>query len=237
VNRPEMKADKQFQDSTITEVRSRKDGYEITMETGWTLGAPLGPIMPEVGQAIRLYGRGTGYAIRGIVIAGQVFRYQTETEAREEHARTVAQQKLDSWEAYKAGTAEREAAIALLPDVFQRRLRRFMENAPETAWDHQGYELATCQAALAIAAACDIRMGVHEFAALTCEQQIEEAPELDTLGLSGNQFGMACRLAHWYLTERENVWKEHAAISILTGCAEAGCPPVTEPPATAEVQP
>lgn len=223
-----MTEDTQFQDHIIAKVHGKGKNCSVTMDDGWSFGVGVGPVIPRVGQSIRLYGRGIGSRVRGLVIDGHTFFYRTEAEDQAEFSREVAQRKLEKWEAYKAGLTEQEAAIAALPPVFQRRLKRFMENAPETAWESQGYELAACQAALAILATCDTEAAVQEFYNLSWAEQITRAPELNTLGISGNQFGMACRLAHWYLTEPENVWKEHAAISIITGCETAGCPPVVE---------
>ena len=236
--------DTQFETYRITRALPYEDGsgYDLGLkapgETSGGMGifAPLGPIVPQVGSAVALYGRGFGSPCRGMVIDGHVFYYRTEQEDREQREREVAEQTLERWEAYKANTAEREAEIKALPEVFQKRLRRFTDNAPATAWDYQGYELAVCHAALAIAETCATREEVIAFSEAAYEEQITRAPRLGELGLSGNQFGMATRLAYHYRAEPDNVWKEHAAISPLTGCEEAGCPPVALEAANSEEQ-
>ena len=68
---------------------------------------------------------------------------------------------------------------------------------------------------------------VDAFHAMTWEQQKAAVPDLAD-GHSGNTFGMACRLAHHYLTDERYVFADHAAVAPLTGCEEAGCPPVTD---------
>lgn len=42
-------------------------------------------------------------------------------------------------------------------------------------------------------------------------------------GHSGNSFGMALRLAYHYLTNPENVFLEHGALTPLVGCDDYGC--------------
>lgn len=43
-------------------------------------------------------------------------------------------------------------------------------------------------------------------------------------GHSGNTFGCAARLAYHYLTEQENIVREHGALVPLVGCEKYGCP-------------
>jgi hypothetical protein len=69
---------------------------------------------------------------------------------------------------------------------------------------------------------------VRAFAKMGYDEQQKAVPGMFD-GHSGNTFGMAVRLAHHYLTDPDLVWREHAAISALIGCEEAGCPPVKPP--------
>lgn len=221
---PDLSTDLQFEDALISSVGD--DGRTVGLNTGWHLGVPAGPFVPRAGQAIRMYGRGTGYPVRGIVIDGQVFRYQTEAEHLAEWQRDIDERRRKDRAAYLENRAAQEAEIARLPEPFQRRLNRFLGNAPDTAWAHQGYELAVCQAAVAIAGT--VGEGVQAFRELIYDEQIKRVPLLDTLGLSGNQFEMACRLAYSFQVKPEYVWQDCAAISPLTGCREAGCVPGEE---------
>ncbi|OLV20146.1 hypothetical protein [Deinococcus marmoris] len=218
---PDLSADTQFEDAIIASVG--EEGRTVTMDTGWSLGISAGPFIPQPGQSIRLYGKGTGYPVRGIVIDGQVFLYQTEAQHMAEWQRDIDERREKDRDEYLEGRAAQEAAIALLPTPFQARLARFLKNAPDTAWAHQGYELATCQAAVAIADA--VGEGVQAFRELTYEEQIKRVPLLDELGLSGNQFGMAVRLAHLSQANPSAVSESCATISPLVGCQEAGCVP------------
>jgi hypothetical protein len=76
--------DKEFEDKIIEKVEKFKDGdYAITCD-GWTLGCGEGcPIMPEIGQTARHYGRGIGYPVRGLFINGVKVWYRTDAEDKE----------------------------------------------------------------------------------------------------------------------------------------------------------
>jgi hypothetical protein len=218
-----MASDPEYTDTTLARC-SRSDTHEdLTFATGWSFQVPRQPVAPQVGETVRQYGAGN--YVRGLVIGGRVAFYRTAAEDHAMRAQELAAQQAAARIAYDAGRPAQLAEIARLPAVFQRRLERFLSNAPATAWAHQGYELAVCQAAVAIAAVCPLPGDVPEFAMRTYEAQIEQAPRLAELELTGNQHGMALRLAHWTTVEPDNVWREHAAIAIITGCTQAGCPP------------
>lgn len=74
--------DPQFEESCIKSVEgSRDEGWFVGRDDGWSCFVPKdSPIEPKVGSAIRLYGRGIGYAFRGMLIDGQVVFYRTEAE-------------------------------------------------------------------------------------------------------------------------------------------------------------
>lgn len=85
------KTDTEFTELPLEKVeRSSGGGYALTRKgdwgtlwIGWPGSAGLG-FEPRVGQMARFYGRGDGFPVRGVVIDGQVCRYQTAEEEAEE---------------------------------------------------------------------------------------------------------------------------------------------------------
>ncbi|RJF74947.1 hypothetical protein D3875_02830 [Deinococcus cavernae] len=220
-----MENDTQYKDNLITAVSSSGDGrHSITTNDGWSFFAPKGPITPTPGMVARFYGRGLGCPVRGLVIDGHTFFYQTAADFQAEQERNVAADRQARLDAFSAGRAEQLSTIAQLPEPFQQRLNGFMARRPETAWEDQGYELATCQAAVVILNTCATAEAVRQFGGLKYGEQIQRAPELERMGLSGNMFAVAVRLASFFRESPELIAREHAAICPLVGCERAGCP-------------
>ena len=82
-----MPDDTQYEEYSIEAVKDLTDSYELALG-GWSLWCPKRDGLPDpsVGEKCRLYGRGIGSPVRGIVIEGRVYRYQTELEQEREHA-------------------------------------------------------------------------------------------------------------------------------------------------------
>ncbi len=184
----------------------------FTDADGWSLGSngvDLVSLGVQPGDLVEQWGRGIGHTVRGCALGGRVLWYRTEAEEQARHEQWVADKDAADRQRFEDHRAELDAKYAALPDVFQRRLDRFRAGNPDFRWQFEGYEMAACEAALIIA------------------ESGEKDPRLDALGLSGNQFGFAKRLAHWFLTEPENVVLEHGAMVPLVGCVAYGC---THPP-------
>lgn len=111
--------------------------------------------------------------------------------------------------------------VAALPEVFRARIQKFRKTNKDFRWKFEGYELFTCEEAIKIAAHCKTLDKVKAFHELPWEEQ-QKAGISDQH--SGNTFGMSCRLAMWFLTQPENVTKEHGALVGLVGCENYGCP-------------
>lgn len=216
--------DTQYRDLTITGVQDQSDGgYAIRLSDGWSILCPAGPFVPQVGQAIRLYGTLFGH-IRGIVIEGEVFRYQTVQQAQAELDQMRQQAEDEARARYAERKADIEARIAVLPDPFRKRMEGFLRRAPETAWKHQEYELVTCEAALEILKACPTLEVVDVYAKANYADQIQLTPALEPMDLSGNMHACAIALARFMRRGQEDrVWQSHATICPVVGCAEAGC--------------
>jgi hypothetical protein len=69
--------DAQYEEHTITKIT----GSGLAMSSGFSIGLPLdSPVVPQVGNRIRLYGKGIGYAVRGMFIDGVKVYYRTEAQ-------------------------------------------------------------------------------------------------------------------------------------------------------------
>ncbi len=77
--------DKQFEDVHITKVdKKHGDGWGIERSDGWHFHIPGdSPIEPMAGMQVRFYGKGIGFPVRGIFLAGVRVFYRTEAEEKE----------------------------------------------------------------------------------------------------------------------------------------------------------
>lgn len=80
-----MKGDTQLEDHVITKVTAAAPGkgWELRFDSMCFWCPPESPIEPQVGMTARLYGRGFGHRVRGLVIDGRTVFYRTEAEDAE----------------------------------------------------------------------------------------------------------------------------------------------------------
>lgn len=226
--------DDEYEDETLTAVSEYTDNDGRRWWTfgmgGMGIGAEIVPgVSPQPGDRIRLWGRGFGYAVRGIAINQHVLRYETEDEISARFKREgekMDRKRREEFEA--AGRAELDAKYAALPPVFQRRLDKFRANNPEFRWKYEGYEMFCCEQAVAFATTLRSAEAIREFRELPYEEQRKRVPAMDD-SHSGNTFGAACALAVWYLEQPENVVAAYGALAPLVGSKEYGCVPKEAP--------
>ena len=77
--------DKHFEEVEIKEVSGdREKGWNVTRVDGWGFGLDKdSPVEPKAGMTVRMYGKGIGFAFRGIFLDGQKVFYRTEAEDTE----------------------------------------------------------------------------------------------------------------------------------------------------------
>lgn len=222
------KSDRQYQEHELAEVSVSSEQWGPKTSDGWCLTTPAiadAPWVPKAGDSARYFGRGIGSCVRGVVFFRPgcqplVAHYRSEAEHEADNAREAQQRDAEKQAELDASVAERDARWAALPDEFQARHRRFMAGAADYRRDYEEYELFCCEQAWAI-----VQGGVTDmtaFRVLDFEQQRAAVPAISD-GHSGNTFGVALRLAHWWLTKRENVTAEHGAMVPLVGCKDYGC--------------
>lgn len=219
-----MENDTQFEESVIDEVRESGDYYEVSHD-GWTIGCPKveGLPAPTIGETLRLYGRGTGYSVRGIVINGRVYRYQTEAEEKAAHEQYCRDQEAKREQEFSEKRDGIDVRIAALPPIFRARIEKFQrDGGHDFRRDYEGYELFCCEQAVAIADALKTADAIAAWRDLPFGVQRTQVPALSDQH-SGNTFGMACQLARLYIERPEFVAKAHGALVPLVGCESYGC--------------
>lgn len=216
--------DTQFENSVIDKVRETANGYEIGHD-GWVIGCPKvdGLPAPRVGELLRLYGKGIGFTVRGIVVNGRVYRYLTEAQDIERHSAWCLEQETKRERELESNRADIDQRIASLPTLFRERLKKFQrDGGHEFRRDYEGYELFCCEQAVAIALALQTTEAIKAFHAADWDEQKRLVPSLSDEH-SGNTFGMACALAKAYIEKPEFVTKMHGALTPLVGCEAYGC--------------
>jgi hypothetical protein len=219
-----MEQDLDFDDTTITQVIPSEDGYEITRSEGWCFYVPRKyGVEPKVGDTARFYPASIGRSVRGLVINGTTIYYRTEAESREMLKQKLAEADVKRRQEFETRRTDHDRRIAALPDVFQRRIRKFQDASPDFRWKHEGYELMCCEQAVLFSDTLKTTEAIAAFHDADWEVAKAQVPGLED-GHSGNSFDFACRLARSYLTDPELVYLDHGALTILVGCEDYVCP-------------
>lgn len=76
--------DEDFEDVHIAKVTKGDGGWSVCRSDGWSFYVPGdSSITPEPGMAARFYGKGIGYTVRGLFLAGVKVFYRTADEDKE----------------------------------------------------------------------------------------------------------------------------------------------------------
>lgn len=208
----------------IQRVETLSDGYRLNGHDGWTIFCPRvdGLPNPVVGETLDLYGDGLGRPVRGIVVAGRPYRYETPEEMKARFEQEAATARAEREAKFDASREETDLRIEALPEPFRARLYRFqMQGGRKFRTDFESYELFTCEQAVLIAATVP-PADLAAFREMTWEAQLAAVPGLSE-GHSGNTFGCAVLLARVFLESPERLQDVHGAMAPLVGCAEYGC--------------
>jgi hypothetical protein len=227
----ELATDIQYRELTLTEVSEHTDSW--TLGTDWgMLDVDKGDVTfkPEVGMHVRFYGKGMGYTVRGVVIPQPeqniIFHYRTEKEAEADHQQWIKEENDKKIELYKKNEKTYEAVYASLPECFQKRIDRFRANNLDFNHEYLEYELFCCTESLKIAKKLKTVEQIDNWRQMAWDAQrkiVDISPDH-----SGNTFGASVLLAKYYLTDVDNVVKQHGALCPLVGCKDYGCVGKTE---------
>lgn len=178
--------DTEFQDDRIAKVDDRSDrGWGVTGGSGWSLFVPNDACAqePKPGESYRLYGRGIGRPVRGIVIGGRVYKYETPTEHEASQVAMCERLRVEGEE------RDRKFRESKKPE-----LQEFVSSDPE-AWakcvetnSSDGYSFECCRYAAAWANAMERAMANGA----TIPDIADECSRgADTSGITGFMYGAA----------------------------------------------
>jgi hypothetical protein len=222
-----LQADRQYETYTIrTAEPAEHDGehyIEIsTREGGCLLAAnPDQHPAPAPGTACLFFGKGFGFPVRGVATADHVYYYKTARDFNAaERARALADD-LKRRDDFNQKSGEFSAGVAMLPPIFQERIKGFIAHNADWAYQFGFYELHTCRMAAALIEHCRFEQAVEDLYEATVEEQVAAIPELSEA--SGNSAGMSFTLARLYFQDESLVLKMHGAMCRLVGCQSYGC--------------
>lgn len=90
--------DHQFRDTVILVVSALADGWSIEEENGWAFFVPAdSPVKPKAGMLARFYGRGIGFPVRGLFLAGKKVFYRTAEEDQKHQANQLYGANASEW--------------------------------------------------------------------------------------------------------------------------------------------
>lgn len=134
--------DTNYESNILTRVEEHSESYSLGFDF-WSIGMPKMGVVPKIGDSVKLYGRGAGFPVRGLVINEQVVYYRT-AEKQEEYQLLLAERyNLNKKLKYFVQRSSLESKFLALPEVFQRRITRLRSNNPDFRWQGERYELFT----------------------------------------------------------------------------------------------
>ena len=230
--------DSEYQDFIIDRVRETEDGYELVFPSGWEFFMPSKEFVPCKGQTVRLYGKGIGYSVRGLVVNNRICFYRTiEEQVMGEEALRQKNKDADI-KKYLDEEEKNNERINGLPPEFRERINGFRDYNPNWKYDYESYELFICEQAVAIAqamrhsiphgietvqcASSDIDKFLEELYAASFVKQREMVNGLSN-GHSCNSLYQAILLANAYIRCPAEIPKMHGALCELVGCKDYGC--------------
>lgn len=209
-------------------------GWSVSWGDGMGCGVRDVGITPKVGDTLTTFGQ-FGHTFHGQALNGEVLWYLTVEDEEAERQANITKADQDKRDRFEADRARLDATYESLPDTFKERIDKFRRTNPDWRWQWESYEMFACTEALKIASYCSITRLAdtddgHEPTADENLAAYRELPYDDQKkagiddGHSGNTFGFACRLAHWWVTDPGMVVIEHGALTTLVGCEDYGCP-------------
>jgi len=181
--------DNEYQDHTITRVEKNADGsYDIGFDGMGFYCPGNSPIEPKVGMTARLYGKGLGARVRGLVIDGHEVYYRTEAEDKEANEIQLFGADAADWlKRWDEGRTVWSIEMGGLGPGYEQAIQVTIAELLRVMLD-KGYDIAGWKD--------------PDSDAYTWKQDREEidktamaTPVLSNLGLSGAQFGAAMNVA------------------------------------------
>jgi len=209
----------------IIKVSEDRNSYYLTTDdsTGFRLLKKY-KVVPKVGDDIEVQTVHFS-TVRGIILNGKQIFYKTDEDLEKEHQNWLDKNEKKKQRLFIRNKPKLDKDYNTLPEEFKKRIDKFRMTNPRFRVDYEPYEMFCCKEALKIAKALKGKTEeeVQNFSKADYTIQKQTVPKLGK-GHSGNTFGVAVRLAYWYLFNPENVILEHGALTTLVGCDAYGCP-------------
>lgn len=216
-----MENDKQYREDTVAKVRIGSKGWEVQGTDGWSLFVTNSECQtpPKEGETLRYYGRGIGSPVRGIVVGGRTYRYQTEAEQNEDFRQSQRQRIREMQEKEEEERPARNERIARLPEPLRERMEWFGRSHTWRA-EYETYELGVCEEAESLSKKCGSARAVRFLKGRPYGEQVGAGL---SDGHSGNSAAAVFALAEALFTTPNDVPRMHGALCPLVGCKIYGC--------------
>lgn len=176
---------------------------------------------PKEDDVVEVYGMSS---VEGLCINGKTIFFKGVLEIEEERKAYLANSERETIEAYKKNKPKLDKYFSELPEIFQKRIQVFRDNCKKDfRANFEDYEIGACREAVNIAKHYPTEEKLDKFIKADNDPKGKTNYKPLSDGHSGNTWGFSKRLAWWYVTNSENVYKEHGAMTPLTGCEEYGC--------------
>lgn len=218
--------DLEFKAHVIEKTEASSSGWSVTMGNGWSIFVPIDrcAVGPAPGEGILLYGKGIGYPVRGIVVAGRVYSYETPVE--HEASQSAMRERL---------TRESDEADERFRAAPKPALAAFKVN-DEAAWAEcvkvqsaNAYSFAALKFAAAWASLMEQRGELGDVPNAETTAKVAQiantcSREADTEGITGFMYGCAvsCLAKLWVHGEALRRWHNKDAQIGSEGERECG---------------
>ena len=214
--------DYQFKEEIIDSVSENDDYYDIECD-GSHLCIPKKPgVVPKAGDTARFYGKGFGYCVRGIDVAGKTVYYRNENQYKQDQKAESLKRSEEKKNNYIKKQSNIQNRVDALPKEFRDRINYFRSRNPNWKYEFETYELFVCEQAVSIGMHLKTTEAINDWKNKSFEEKKKVVPELAD-GHSCNTFGIATYLANLYWGDPNLICKMHGAMCALVGCKEYGC--------------
>lgn len=230
----------------ITEVIEYDDGYSIDCSSSsfFLHHVDAADITPKIGDRVHLWVY-QGSFIRGVAIDNKVCYYWSVEEMKQFDEMRTKQKHKGKLAMLEQERADRDARIAKMPEVFQKRLKGYHEaGGDEWRAEYEPYELFCCEQAtqaaeyfremaklLSLPSGASIEEHavdlLTEWKYKSFDEQVKEWPGLSDKH-TRNSFNCMCIFAKFYLVDPKLIEKLPGALAPIVG-SKAYCDWSTRP--------
>jgi len=190
------KTDNEYKEYALINAKDSKDGWDLETDSGWHLFVnKIDNHVPKPGHVVRFYGKGIGFAVRGIDIDNVNYYYLTPDQSEAGHKKWCENLDKERRESYAKNKDKYKEEYEALPKAFKERMDRLIEESPDKRHEWEPYEIYILTESVKILNALKTPEAIESFHNENFYTQKTLVPDLDE-GHSGNTFGCATRFAY-----------------------------------------